>query len=200
MATQAHPEPWARQPAESSEAFEAFVSYRDMGAKRSIRALARHAECNDSHLFEWSQKHQWQKRCAGWDAFLDKQGCAVQVAEVKAMKKRQIKMAIDAQMAAALGLAALIKKLQDDDGSLYIKAEALAKLMDVGCRLERLNQDEPDSITKVQESDFSSLSADEMLQLKNLLEKSSASCNADFSGSQLTERDAEHGEENSVVA
>jgi hypothetical protein len=175
MSTSAKPESWARQSAESSEAFEAFVGYRDMGAKRSIRALARNMERNDSHLFEWSQKHQWQKRCADWNAFLDQQGRGAQIAEIKAMKKRQIKMAVDAQMAAAMGLSALIRKLQNDDG-LVIKAEALAKLIDVGCRLERLNYDEPDSITKVQEADFSNLDTEEMMQLRALLEKSSAGC------------------------
>lgn len=49
----------------------------------------------------------------------------------------------------------------------------MSRMIDVGSRLERLNHDEPSSISKVKEEiDFSSLNVEEMLQLRDLLQKS----------------------------
>lgn len=82
--------PWDQQPIESAKAFERFALYRDMGAGRSLRKLAKDLELNPSTLAEISKKHDWQERIAAFDVYIDKASQHNQVAQVKAMKRRQI--------------------------------------------------------------------------------------------------------------
>jgi hypothetical protein len=60
----------------------------------------------------------------------------------------------------------------------------IVRLADTGAKLERLSYDEPDSITRVQDVDFSSLSAEEMMRLRALLEKSGVGCGVNDAGRQ----------------
>lgn len=167
---------WTRQEDETSPAFEAFVGYRDMGSRRSVPALARQMDCHTRHLFEWSKKFQWPKRCHAWEAHLDKAACATQVAEIIAMKKRQIRLALHMQGLAKEALDLLneqLDKAREEGKSVksVITADNIVRMIDVGSKLERLNHDEPSRITKVQDEDFSHLSLDDMLLLRKLLQK-----------------------------
>ena len=62
---------WARQPAETSESFQAFGIYRDMGPKRSIAKAAKQAGRNISLFVNWSSEHAWVERATEYDAYLD---------------------------------------------------------------------------------------------------------------------------------
>ncbi len=65
---------WQRQPTESAKAFNAFKTYRDMGASRSLEKvrekLARTAGY-DRQLQEWSSQHGWVARAVAYDAHMD---------------------------------------------------------------------------------------------------------------------------------
>lgn len=173
--------PWQRQPDESSLAFEAFVAYRDMMSNRSTRRVAELLEKHKSQIDGWSSTHGWVARVQAWETELDKRACTAQVAEVKAMKRRQARIALEMQSAAELGLVELKKRLEiarqkaEEHGKLgkpLMSPDHIVRLADTGAKLERLSYDEPDSITKVQDADFSNLNAEEMMQLRALLEKS----------------------------
>lgn len=175
------PKLWQRQLNETSAAFEAFVLYRDMAPARSTRRVAEVLDKSKSQIDAWSSANHWVSRCQIWDNEIDKRSTNAQIAEIKAMKRRQARMAFEMQSAAQIALEALKQRLEDakkkaeESGKatkLIMSPENIVRLADIGARLERLNYDEPDSITKVQESDFSNLSVDEMLQLRKLLEKS----------------------------
>ena len=171
---------WCRRDEESFRAFAAFVAYRDMGSKRSIRGLAKKLQCNDAQFGRWSSVHMWQERCSAWDEHLDNQSQNVQIDQLKAMKERQIFLALEAQDLAALGFKALKDKVQkdvaaaqDSNSTITIKPEALSKLLDIGCRIERLNRDEPEQNMQILgEKNFDKLSLEEMEKFKELLEKS----------------------------
>lgn len=127
-----------------------------------------------SQISGWSAKHRWVKRCQAWKNELDRRVTNAQFAEIVAMKTRQLKLALELQSAASSALEKLQEILKNPEKKSNISADNIVRMADIGSRLERLNRDEPESITKVQTNDFFNLSVDEMLTLRKLLEKSGA--------------------------
>lgn len=75
--TQAAEPVWARQDRESPPAFAAFEAYRDLGAGRSIDAVAarlagrqKGAKRAPGRLRKWSVDHRWVERAAAFDDHL----------------------------------------------------------------------------------------------------------------------------------
>jgi len=171
---------WDRKDEESFRAFAAFVAYRDMGVKRSIRGLARTLECHDAQLAKWSTIHLWQKRCTAWDDYLDRQSQNIQIDQCRVMKERQIALGLELQDLAGIGARALKEKVEkevaaagDGDYTISIKPEAISKLSDIGCRLERLNRDEAEqNIQILSDRNYDNFSLEEMEKFRELLEKS----------------------------
>src|SRR5690606_14943299 len=162
---------WDQQSNESTKAFEAFCTYRDMGVGRSLRKLSKIANLHLSTLGEHSSKNDWQSRAAAWDAHLDQISQHNQAAELRDMKRRQIDLAIRAQQAAAQGLELFLAELKKNP-KLICKPEGLAKLLDSGCRLERLNRDEPEQNLEISHAqDFDRLEEDELETMRQLLAK-----------------------------
>lgn len=161
--------PWDQQSNELSKAFERFAQYRDMGAGRSLRKLASDLSLNASTLAEISKKHSWQERIAAFDAYIDKASQYNQVAQVRAMKRRQITLALRAQKVAEKGLKKLLRDLDDEQLVRKLSPESLSKILDTGCRLERLNRDEPEqNVEVVQPQNFERLSLEECETLRYL--------------------------------
>jgi hypothetical protein len=161
--------PWGQQPNESAKAFQRFAQYRDMGAGRSLRKLAKDLELNASTLAEISTKHNWQERIAAFDAYIDKASQHNQIAQVKAMKRRQIALALRAQKVAEKGLKKLLRDMNDEQLLRKLSPEGLSKILDTGCRLERLNRDEPEqNVELVQQTNYDRLTLEEIETLRNL--------------------------------
>ena len=159
---------WDQQPTESSKAFERFALYRDMGAGRSLRKLARDLELNPSTLAEISKKHSWQERVAAFDAYIDRASQYNQIAQVRVMKRRQIALALRAQKVAEKGLKKLLRDMDDEHTLRKLSPEGLSKILDIGCRLERLNRDEPEQRLEVTNQNFDRLSLEECEMLRSL--------------------------------
>lgn len=161
--------PWDHQSNESSKDFERFSLYRDMGAGRSLRKLAKELELNPSTLAEISKKHNWQERVMAFDIYIDKASQHNQIAQVRAMKRRQITLALRAQKVAEKGLKKILKDMDDENVLRKLSPEGLSKILDTGCRLERLNRDEPEqSVELVQQTNFDRLTLEEVEMLRNL--------------------------------
>jgi hypothetical protein len=167
--------PWDQQPKESSRAFSSFVAYRDLGLRRSCNAVARQLKLNPTSILELSKRHNWQERVKAWDAHIDKETQQQQIQAVKIMKQRQIALALKAQKAAGKGIKRLIQQFNTDDGSLSpnaMKPDGLSRLLDTGCRLERLNRDEPEqNLELTQQQNFDNLSLEEVETYRALLLK-----------------------------
>lgn len=163
--------PWERQDNESSSAFEAFVLYRDTHP-RSLRVVSERLDKSKSVIGAWSKSHGWGERCQKWDNELDGVSQRTQVDEIKEMKRRQIKMAIQMQELAVEAFNVLGGSLKSKKGQSAISADNSVRMADIGAKLERLNRDEPCNIERVQETDYSKLSTEELFTLRGLLEKS----------------------------
>ncbi len=159
---------WDQQPTELSKAFERFALYRDMGAGRSLRKLAKDLELNPSTLAEISKKHAWQERVAAFDAYIDKASQYNQIAQVRIMKRRHIALALRAQKVAEKGLKKLLCDMDDGQTLRKLSPEGLSKILDIGCRLERLNRDEPEQKLEVVNQSFDRLSLEECEMLRSL--------------------------------
>jgi hypothetical protein len=170
---------WERQPSEPEKAFLRFKRYREMGSKRSLRILASEEHVHLSTIAKMSAQFNWQSRAAAWDSHLDKVSQQNEIDEICAMKKRQITLALKAQKAASEGLEVLIKQIESTGGQEHRQAQinlmSLSKLLDTGCRLERLNRDEPEhNVEFLQQQSFDNLSLEEMEILRSLLLKAGA--------------------------
>jgi hypothetical protein len=174
--------PWDQQPKESSKAFQAFITYRDMGLKRSCQKVATELKKSLSAIHELSKRHNWQERVTAWDAHVDKQTQSQQLELVKAMKARQINLALKAQKTASKGLKILLDSYtakKDSKGghgsnisSNALRPDGLSKLLEMGCRIERLNRDEPEQNVEVLGSQsFDNLTVEEQEKFHQLLEK-----------------------------
>src|SRR5688572_4841578 len=124
---------WEQQVDESTPAFEAFVLYRDT-RPRSLRKVAEMLDKNDALIARWSKSHAWVERSQRWDHELDSCSQQTQIDEVKEMKRRQIRMAIDMQSLAIEGLKLLEEGLRETK-KLPMSADNIVRMADIGAKL-----------------------------------------------------------------
>ena len=60
--------PWDRQPGETTPAYAAFASYRDMGHSRSNAKVARELGKSVTIINRWSSQWRWVARTEAWDS------------------------------------------------------------------------------------------------------------------------------------
>lgn len=65
--------PFERMESEGKERWEAFCMYRDMGAERSLRAVAQQLVKSESLVLRWSAEDGWQARVFAYDSWLEAQ-------------------------------------------------------------------------------------------------------------------------------
>lgn len=99
--------PWERQKGESAQAYEAFVTYRDMGSDRSIRAVGQRLDKSRTQIGKWSSAWNWQERVRAYDNELEKEARAKAVKDRKAMTERHIGIAMQLQKKALEALSSL---------------------------------------------------------------------------------------------
>jgi hypothetical protein len=167
-----HSKHWERLPNEPEKAFLRFNKYREMGSKRSLRSLAREENVQLSAIASQSTKFDWKSRTAAWDAYLDSISQQSEIDEIVAMKKRQISLALKAQRVAEQGLEKLIKQVETDDIA-QLRPLDLSKLLDTGCRLERLNRNEPEQNLEIKQAhNLDLLNEEELETMRRLVGKS----------------------------
>jgi hypothetical protein len=76
MKDMSKPEEWERRTSETDRAWNAFTTYRDLGAhRRSLQAthdaVYGEAAGNLRYVEVWSSEHEWVKRVRAWDAHVD---------------------------------------------------------------------------------------------------------------------------------
>lgn len=138
--------PWERQMGEPEKAFAAFTRYRDTPAKdRSLRkcVLAEYGVVTRAKLAyweKWSRDWRWQFRVAAWSDEQDRLAREAQLAEIKAMNRRHIQMALSLQSKGAEKL----QKLTADD----LTPADMLRLLTEAVKLERIARGEPDTIVQ----------------------------------------------------
>lgn len=191
---------WEQQPGESGALFAHFVYYRDMRypkvtrqgkdgkeatietimdgtvpyVKRSLRKTAEALGMNKRTIANQSTKWDWVRRCEAYDAHVDRMNREANEAAIRKMKQDH---ALLAQQMIRKATRRLLT-MPDDE----ISAAELARIVDVGVKVERLSRGEStenQAVTHTGEVevkrdaplDLSGLSNEELDQFERLLEK-----------------------------
>lgn len=107
MSTDPDALPWERQKGESAQAFEAFQLYRDAGADRAVRAVARTLGKSGTLIAGWSSKKAWVARCRAFDADQDKRARAAADRAREDMARRHAQLAVGMQTKAVARIAGI---------------------------------------------------------------------------------------------
>ena len=195
---------WEQQPGESGTLFAHFVFYRDMRypkvtrqvkdedgkikktttetvmdgtvpyEKRSLRKTAEALGMNKRTIANQSAKWDWVRRCEAYDAHVDRMNREANEAAIRKMKQDHALLAQHMIRTATRRLLTM----PDDE----ISAAELARIVDVGVKVERLSRGEStenQAVTHTGEVevkrdaplDLSGLSNEELDQFERLLEK-----------------------------
>lgn len=122
---------WDKLPGESLKAHEAFKTYIDMGAARSLSKLAQSLGKSKALVAQWSVRHDWQARLDAWAALLND--------EWARDRKRQACLAGRRHASVA---RAYISRLRTKLKSLDLdtmSASDMARWLDVAVKVERLS-------------------------------------------------------------
>ena len=141
--------PWEQQDGEGTRAFEAFQTYRDMGAERSLVKVARKLGKSSTIVERWSRLWDWVNRVREYDREMDRQAHEQAVKSVRKMTERHVTIAMQLQ---AKALKAL-NKLDDEDLGAKMVLEYLMRATE----LER--------ISRYLQNDEAANSEDEMPQI-----------------------------------
>ena len=123
---------WERQPGEGEKPWEAFVTYRDMGGKRSNRLVAEKLGKSETIINRWSSQWNWVDRLAAWSNEQDRIIRESQIAEIAEMRKRHAELAV-----AMIEKAKAALELMEPE---ELSAVTLAKFVDAAVKIERLSR------------------------------------------------------------
>ena len=143
---QAEEKPWDRQPGESAKAYRAFGLYRDKQADRTFESVAGVLQCSGTNIRRWTKRWDWTGHVTAYDTHLDRIELDALSRERLAMKKRMDRQGIDMQAAAADGLSELLRLIKRKKRPLRLSASDIAKLTEVGTKLERYARGEDDEL------------------------------------------------------
>jgi hypothetical protein len=133
---------WDRQPRETSKAYRAFCLYRDAHEVRTFEYVAGMLQCSGANIRRWAKKWNWVDRARAFDIYIDRIEREALAHERLAMKKRMARQGIDMQVVAAAGLAELQRLVNDKGATFRLTASDIARLADVGGKLERYARSE----------------------------------------------------------
>ena len=120
---------WERQDGESGKAYEAFAVYRDMGATRTVSAVARQLRKSRALVDRWRRQWNWAERVRDYDRELERAAHEEALKAVREMSRRHIGMAVRMQTKALEALNGLnTKKMRPKD---------VVALIHEGTKLER---------------------------------------------------------------
>jgi hypothetical protein len=87
-------QPWDRLPRETARAWKAFCVFRDStDRKLATVAKALTPPCSVPNVARWSSRHDWQRRAAEYDAYVDQQHLAEMARDRVSARKRRLQIA-----------------------------------------------------------------------------------------------------------
>jgi hypothetical protein len=139
---------YEQQAGETTKAYDAFCVYRDMGCDRSFAKASKKIGKVASLLARWSVKYHWTERCAAYDTYMELQNRKLLEKARLDMTDRHIKLGTALQTIGVAKLTEWQRQISawQANPSLPlpdISPGDIAKLLDMGVKIERLSRGEP---------------------------------------------------------
>lgn len=138
---------YERQAGESDKAFEAFATYRDMGANRTHEAVANKLAKSTTIISRWASQYSWRERVSAYDDYLDAQAR-------KKFEADTIKRKVD-----MLKRHALTGKILQQKGVDYLSSKGVDRSSDAvaaikaGVTIERQSEGLPEYMMEIVNAD-----------------------------------------------
>lgn len=136
---------WERQPGESDKAFEAFSTYRDMGASRSLEKTGQTLGKSKAMMETWSRKFSWVERVSAWEDEQDKIMRKMQIEEISEMRKYHADIAREMLEKALEGL----RHLEPEE----LNAVSISRLVEVASKLEQKSRGDTTDAVEMREAE-----------------------------------------------
>ena len=135
---------------ERNPAFECFLKYRDMGAKRSLIKLAEQENIKYKKLCDWSSNYHWNERIRAMLEYENEQ----KKQENARIKKKALEM-INQRLEAKNELIGAIFKILQDNVSRYngleLDFKEFASLLNLAMKIESTNIEDMSNIYEVEQ-------------------------------------------------
>lgn len=105
-------QPWDRQPAETTPAYDAFRNYLYMGPARSTEKVARQLAKSKTLMTRWSGRHGWVARVQAFEAHQAREADAEFMAANRERARRHAELAAMQLEAASVPARELMRRLQ----------------------------------------------------------------------------------------
>jgi hypothetical protein len=135
---------WERQSGESTQAFEAFVTYRDLGDDRSHAMVAQQLGKSKTMIDRWGKRWGWQARIVAYDNYVDEKRRKALEKERLGMRERHVNLSVALQSQVAQRLNQLVQSQE----ILKMGPVEMAKVMEVTAKIEREARGLPGSVTE----------------------------------------------------
>lgn len=148
-----------RMKGEGQVAFKYFCIYRDMGAKRSYRQVAREVGVSLQRIMTIAHEWRWQARIKLWIDEVDRIRRESYLKEIQEMAKRHAQHSMDFQRVLTIPVEAILKKIKSGDMSyqdflnlpvseLFDKTLKSAQIFPSIVDIERKSRGEPTEVIK----------------------------------------------------
>lgn len=134
---------WDRLPGETPQQFARFKCYLT-SANRSTHAVARILGLSGSAIRSVASKWHWIFRAECWDRWVDQREFEEYAKEKQLSARKQARLGRKLQEAALKGAGQLLNRISSGDAE--VSGNEIAKLADVGVKIERLANSDPTAI------------------------------------------------------
>jgi hypothetical protein len=142
-------EPWDRQTNEGVQAFEAFMTYRDMGLHRSHAKVSVALGKSTTLMNRWAKTHEWRKRSVAYDNYIEQVKRDAAADEIAKMSKRHAGQMQSIGHVLSIPVSAVLRHIKDNPNAvatlskkslseLIAKANFSAQLLPSVIKAERL--------------------------------------------------------------
>lgn len=123
-------QPWLRQSTDTDGSWEAFLVYRDLGSRRSLKATAEQLGISDNggQVRKWAAEQGWRYRVNAYERHVDEVRVAARMEQVRAMEERHAAIAMNSLAALAQPLIALTKDRKLPDGTTIPRMSEMERM------------------------------------------------------------------------
>lgn len=169
---------YERQPGESESAWRAFIVYRDLGQDRSLKKTAEAMGRKPGYvkfLEDCSSKYKWHGRVFEWDRVVDDARREQVLSEVLKMRERHVRLAVALLNLSGVELDKWVEFAKEaaNKKSRMLSVQDIARLIEVGTRLERMSRGEAECVVEARQvtGDLERRSMRDVMQSDRVLKK-----------------------------